>query len=257
MISQREGQPPINKTVARATDILLCLGKGVNTVTEIANWCKYSTSTVQRLLDTLTALDWVIKDPIGDRYYLGPLVSRLSAEPLAAHKYLIMHSIQEMERLSQISEETVNLGIMVQLRCVMLYDIASRHDIRITQDSHRHRPPLGSAPGKVLLSQLDDGEIEEALQEVDLVQATQRSVADKNMLTSQLHEIRRQGYYASYGEVATGLACISAPISNYMYPAALSILGPEDRLKPMAMKLEEELTASADRISRNIAEKGF
>ncbi|MFP3879866.1 MAG: IclR family transcriptional regulator [Dehalococcoidia bacterium] len=168
-----------------------------------------------------------------------------------------MHSIQEMERLSRISEETVNLVIMVQLRCITIYDIASRHNIRITEDSRRNRPPLGSAPGKVLLSQLDNGEIEEALQKIDLVHATERTVTDKYTLISQLQEIRQQGYYASYGEVVTGLACISVPVKNYIYPAALSILGFEGHLKPLAKELKEELTVSAARISRNIAEKGF
>jgi hypothetical protein len=43
----------------------------------------------------------------------------------------------------------------------------------------------------------------------------------------------------------------SAPIKNYIYPAELSILGPESRMQPKLERLLKELVISVRRISEN------
>jgi DNA-binding IclR family transcriptional regulator len=49
-------------SLKRATDILVCLENGINSVTEIAVYCDYSISTVHRLLQNLAELGWVVQD---------------------------------------------------------------------------------------------------------------------------------------------------------------------------------------------------
>jgi DNA-binding IclR family transcriptional regulator len=69
---------------------------------------------------------------------------------------------------------------------------------------------------------------------------------------AQLMEIRQQGYAVSCGERIAGVICLSTPVKNYTYPAALSIIGPSQRLEPKLADLAEALKASAKRISGNI-----
>ena len=244
----------INTSLIRATNILYCVSNGINTNIEIANNCRYSTSTAHRLLKTLKGLNWVIQDKTNRKYYLGPLVTQLSLNPLATHRYLIIQALQEMNRLSALTEETINLTILLQFRYVLLYDIPCKQELKITE----HLQITGilfaaGATGKVLLSQLDNKEIKEVLHKVDIPKVTEKSVTDKRVLTEQLKEIRQQKYAISCGEKLPGAMCFSAPVENYTFPAALSILGPEIRLKSKAADIVNELKLSAGRISENVA----
>jgi DNA-binding IclR family transcriptional regulator len=47
--------------------------------------------------------------------------------------------------------------------------------------------------------------------------------------------------------------CISTPIKNYCLPVALSVVGPESRLRLKEIEVIAETKASSARISANIA----
>ncbi|MGD1117867.1 MAG: IclR family transcriptional regulator [Dehalococcoidales bacterium] len=239
-------------SLRRATDILNCLGNDINTVTDIAAYLGYSTSTVHRLLQNMSKLEWATQDVNNHKYYLGPMVTQLASNQIAAHKYLIMHALREMTHLSTITQETISLAIMVQLRYVLLHEISSTYTLKITEESKILSPVYSGATSKALLAQLDDKELKATLKHVRFDRAADNPTIDKNILSAQLQEIRRQGYCVTSGERISGGLCISAPIKNYIYPATLNILGPEERLKPKVDQFIKELQASADRISEDI-----
>ncbi len=230
-----------------------CLSNDINTVTDIASYCSYSPSTVHRLLHSLKELSWAIQDENNHRYYLGPLVTQLSSNQTAAHRYLIMQSLREMTRISDITEETVNLGIMVQLHHIHLHEVPSKHGLRINTESKRLGPLYIGATAKVLLSQLDDEELKTTLKHLEFTYVTKNTVTDKTLLWKQLMETRRQGYCVTSGERIPGAVCISAPIKNYFSPASLSIVGLEDSIGPKVKDFIDELKASTGNISRDIA----
>jgi IclR family KDG regulon transcriptional repressor len=242
----------VSTSLHRATNILSCLSNGINTISDIASYCKYSISTVHRLLQTLKELNWVVQDNNNRMYYLGPLITQLASNHNAAHKYLIMHSLREMMRLSDVTEETVNLGIMIQLHYVLLYDIPSQHDLRIIEESKRLGPLYIGATAKALLSLLGDEELRTSLKHIKFDYVTENTETDKKVLLAQIMEVRQQGYCVTYGERIPGAVCISAPIRNYICPAALSIVGPENRLKLRVNGVISELKGSAERISADI-----
>lgn len=246
-------KPPAVQSIYRAGNILLCLGNGVNSITEIAHHCRLSKSTVHRLLKALEESDIVSQNPINHRYNLGPLITQLASKPQNTHEYLITSSYNEMRRLSDISEETITIGIMTGIQYIHLHDIQSKHDLRVTEEGRRIRPLFMGATTKVLLSQLNDDELEIVLKHIKITPVTANTVTDKDVLIAQLKEIRKRGYAVSYGETVVGALCISAPIRNYTLPAALSIVGPESRLKSRVNELVKEIMASADLISKNIA----
>ena len=68
----------------------------------------------------------------------------------------------------------------------------------------------------------------------------------------ELAKVRKQGYAISYGERISGVVGISAPIKNYLCPAALSILGLEQRLSNELTNLVKEVKSCADSISVEI-----
>ena len=248
-----EGHPPVVKSIYRAGNILLCLSNGVNTVTDIANRCQLSKSTVHRLLKALEESYIVSQDPLNHRYFIGPMITRLSSRPQNTHEYLITGALEEMRRLSDVSEETITLSTMTGIQYVHLSEIQSKHDLRVTEKGRRIRPLFMGATTKVLLSQLNDDKLRIALKNVKIDRVTNHTVTDKEVLMAQLREIRRQGYAVSRGEAVEGALCISARVKDYVLPVALSIVGPESRLESQVDVLIKELSASADQISRKIA----
>ena len=244
-----------NTSLVRVTKILVCLSNGLNTSTDIANYCNYSTSTVHRLLNVMKGLNLAIQDTYNHKYYLGPLLAQLLANQAAAHQYLIINALQEMGRLSDLTEETINLTLLIQYHYVLLHDIPCKHELKIIEN-HRVYGILfaAGATGKVLLSQLGDEEIRDLLDKVKLPKLTEKSITDKRILMSQLKKIRQQGYAVSCGEKITGAMCVSVPIENYQFPAALSILGPEIRIKSKVEDIVKELKHSANCISDNVAQ---
>jgi len=242
-----------NTSLVRATNILLCLSNGTNTNTEISRYCKYSTSTVHRLLNVMKELRWVVQDRMNHKYYLGPVANELIANQGNAHRFLLAHALQEMGRLSNLSEETINLSVLVQLRSVLLHAIPSKQELIITEmDSGYGMLFAVGATAKVLLAQLEEKEIREVLRKIDLAELSGKIVTDRDRLMAQLKGIKARGYGISSGERIAGAICISAAINNYSHPAALSILGPESRLRPRLEEIKDELLTSVRRISHNI-----
>lgn len=246
-------KPPVVQSISRAGRILGCLGGGFNTITEIARECGLSKSTVHRLLKALDETHVVSQNPVNHRYYIGPLITRLSSRPFNIHQYLVAGAMQEMKRIAEISGETVTVGVLRGIQYIPLHEIASEHGLRVSEEGNRPRRQFIAASTKVLLSQLDDAKLAIAVRHLILNQTTAKTVTDKDVLMSQVREIRKQGYAVSFGEVVVGAACISAPVKDYTIPAVLNIVGPESRIRPAINNLVKELQKSAARISKNMA----
>jgi IclR family KDG regulon transcriptional repressor len=240
-------------SIPHATSILICLSNDIHALTDIARQCNLGKSTVHRVLKLLEQSQFAVQDSINRRYYLGPLITQLASNPITTHEYLIMYANEEMKQLSQISEETVALDIMIGIQHFSLYEVTSKHDLKVTQESRMSGPLQAGASVKVLLSQFNDKQLKTALDSMNITRSTERSVTNKELLMAQIKEIRQQGYAVSYGERIPGALCISAPIKNYILPVSLSVVGPESRLQPRAKEVIEEIKASSGRISSNIA----
>ncbi len=247
-------KPTAIRSVFRAVNILVCLSNGINSVTDIANCCKLTKPTAYRLLQTLEELLMVTQNPVTHLYYLGPLINRIASDPQANHHYLINCALEELTHLWNFSGETVELNIMVGLQYVRLYEIQSKFELKVVAGPDPVGPVYVGATAKVLLSQLDDDDLQTALNNIKIGRVTEHSVIDKRELMAQAKEIRQKGYAVSYGERIAHAICISAPIKNYFWPVALSLVGPDNRLEPIMDETIKEVTAGASRITDSIAE---
>lgn len=240
-------------SLRRSTEIIQCLCNDINTITDIAEYLEYSTSTVHRLLQYLKKLKWIIQDVNNHKYYLGPMVTQLSSNYLSAHKYLILHSLREMTRLSAITEETISLTVMVQLHQIILHEISGTYNVKVTQENKELDYFYRGAASKVLLSQIDNREVKTMLKHINRDTVPDNALVDKEKLLAQLKKIKQTGICVTCGERISGALCISAPINNYWCPVSLNILGPEDQFKPNADHFTRELLASTNRISKVLA----
>jgi len=223
-------------------------------ITDISGYCKLTKLTAFRLLKTLEELLMVVQDPSSRRYYLGPLVNQIASNPLTNHHYLITCALEELQRLWDLTGETVELNIMVGLQYIRLYEIPSRFDLKVVNGPDPVGPIFVGATAKVLLSQLEDEELKTALKNVRIRHITERSVTDEKELLAQLKEIRDQGHGISLGERILGALCVSVPVSDYFWPVALSVVGPEERFRPLVEQTLNEILMSSKRISNSITD---
>jgi DNA-binding IclR family transcriptional regulator len=253
MIKSRVKSPV--SSISRAADVLVCLSQGINTVTDISRHCNLSKSTVHRLLNTLIEPRFTIYDSVNHRYFLGPLITQLASHTEAAHHPLLICAAGEMEHLSDVTGETILLTLMMGLEFVRLYSVRSKHSLKVEEpeDDRDLKPFLpAGAMQKVLLSQLNEKDLKIALKSFANWNARNNGEIDIEKLVLQLGRIKQEGYYYSCGERIPGSISISAPVSHYLCPVTLSIMGPETRIRPNLAGLADSLKASAGRISADL-----
>ena len=252
--SEADQKPAAVRSVYRAVNILVSLSNNINTLNDITSYTKLSKPTAYRLLKTLEELLMVTQDPLTHQYHLGPLFNQMASNPVTNHQYLINCASEEVKKLWEYSGETVELNIMVGLQYIRLYEIPSKYDLKVVSGPDPVGPIFVGATARLLLSQLEDEDFRAALKHINIPRITEQSVVDKREIASRAEEIRRSGYATSYGERIAGALCISARIDNYFWPVALSLIGPESRLKPTEQQAIAEVKTSAARVSANIKE---
>lgn len=79
-------------------------------------------------------------------------------------------------------------------------------------DEGARLPAHATAIGKVLLAELPAGELRRTFPRERLSALTERTIASRALLEGALHEIRRQGWALSDGELAEGLCAAAVPV---------------------------------------------
>jgi DNA-binding IclR family transcriptional regulator len=117
-------------------------------------------------------------------------------------------------------------------------------------------PAHSSAVGKVLLSHLNEEELNLLIKEKGLPKRTENTITDPIQLKEHLKFVRTQGYAIDDEENERGIRCIAAPIFNEASRAvaAVSISGPAFRVtkKVIQETLKKEVMETAYQISQRL-----
>jgi DNA-binding IclR family transcriptional regulator len=196
-----------------------------------------SKTTLQRILVSLENAGFVRCDPSTQVYSLTSSVLQLSAG-FHRHQDLLSLCRPHMERLRQLTGETVCLSIEADAARVTLAQLESRHELRLSTEVGRRYPLVTGATGRVLMSLMLPQQLDATLEKYA---SGDRSVPafpgelDVEAVRKLVEQTRAEGYAQSHGEWlsgGTGLAVpIASPFGNYV---ALSLYGPENRLSPEA-----------------------
>ena len=183
-------EPAALKSVFRTANILSCLSKGIDSITEIATVCKLNKSTIHRLLKALGEARITMRDPITRRYYIGPLIAEIASNPYFTHEHLGLCAINEMRYLSDFTGESIGLNVLIGLQNVLLHEIPSTYDLQIVAKKRISSNIHAGAASKVLLSQLDTKKLKIIMANLTLEPLTERTVTDKDELVAGVqHEI--------------------------------------------------------------------
>lgn len=242
-------------SILRAGRILRSLSQGVTRVTDLSRDLGLTKGTTFRLLSSLESAGLVSKDPTNRQYYVGPLIVEIGSQPIISHQNLIICAAQEMKYLRDLVDETVVIFIRTGIEKLCLEELQSKQALKYSSGKGVATPIYTGSAGKVLLSELQDNELQLLLGNIDLVPMGPNTITLKEVLIKELVQIRKQGYAISFGERIPHSGSISVPVKGYVCAVALGILGPDNRF-PLNVMLGvlEEMRNCASRISKKLIE---
>lgn len=214
--------------VASVLELLADVPEGLG-VTAIARSLGVHKTTASRLLGTLAARGLVERDPGTRRYRIGALILSLAGAAMIRLP-VVSQARPELERLSALTSETVNLAVLEGRHVVYVDQVTPRQAVVMANWVGRRSPAHASSSGKVLLAFGDQRATEEVLS-LGLERLTPRTVTDRTRLRRVLEHARRHGYARSTSELEHGLVSLAAPVLvDGRAVAAVSISGPTFRI---------------------------
>ncbi|QIG46205.1 IclR family transcriptional regulator [Nocardioides anomalus] len=241
------------QSVDRALTILELLARdGEAGVTEIAADLGVHKSTAFRLLATLEAHRLVEQDGERGRYRLGVGNLRL-AGATTARLDLVTEARPVCRQLAADTGETVNITVRSETSALYLDQVAGGSAVQSHNWVGQHIPLHATSNGKVLLSELSDAELKEAVRALPRV--TDATVTSRAKLKADLQEVRELGYAVVVDELEVGLTAAAAPIRSAHGDviASISVSGPTYRLDDAKVeRVVPQLVAAAEEISHRL-----
>jgi len=222
-------------------------------VTALAKQIGLTKTIVFRLLSTLEARGFVVRDSAQPVYSLGHRIAVLG-ERAGQQNMLLAAARTVMERLREETSENINLIVREGQQSLVLATLAGRHAIRIFALAGRHGP-LHAGGGSLLLLAWAPASVRSAVTSGPLKRFTPDTITDPTALWQRLEEIRSQGYNISLNDLDEGAFSIAAPIRNAAGEviAALSVAGAVARLDEARRAQYLDLVhAAANEISRKL-----
>jgi DNA-binding IclR family transcriptional regulator len=205
-----------------------------------------SKATTHRVLGALSHEGFVMQDQATGLYSLGPETLKLAN--LAAQSFggLAMVARPAMRELWKTSGETVVIQIRLGAEVICIGELASTQAVHYVLSGEGVAPIYVGSAGKTLLAFTEHDVLDIILQEPLTLPASGEPV-DIRALRKELKRIELQGWAASRGERTAGGSGISAPIfeRSGSVIAALSIIGPTQRLEPRFKELQPTLVSAA------------
>lgn len=221
-------------------------------LTDLAAGARVPLPTAFRMAATLVAEGYLEQLPDGN-YRPAPKVLTLGFSALRGMN-LVELADGPLRRLAAATGQTVNLGTLSADS--VLYLIRLRNNDLVTANIQvgSRLPAVSTSMGKVLLSGLEDGELELRLSDDSFSAGggpnAIRSLAD---LRPALAEIRKRGWAVQDEELAYGLRSVAAPVrdASGMVVAAANVAVPAmgfpvtrllDELRPQLVETCQEIT---------------
>jgi IclR family KDG regulon transcriptional repressor len=226
-------------------------------ITELSEELVLTKSNVHRLLQTLSILGYVLKDTATGQYALslklwevGSLVvSRLDVKRVA---------LPHLKTLAELTNETVNLSILIQTEVVYIEKIDSPQPVRANSRVGGRAPAHCSSTGKAMLAYHPAALLDKLGKSI--YRLSDNKVISRRSLDLELSKIRQLGYALNQGEITKSIAGVGAPIFglNNQVIAAVGVAGPAERMrKNVLIKLAPIVIKAALAISKELGYSGL
>lgn len=242
------------KVLEKALSILNCftVQKPEWTINEFCNELALNRTTVYRIITTLKCYNYVCETANSGKYRLGKSFLALGSI-LINEMDLKKKAGSYLEELSSITDETVSLSIYYQYTSLIIDSYDSTNDIKVHVSIGKRAELHAASHGKILLASLCDSEIKTYL-ERSLMKYTDKTRTDRNEILEMIRKVKEDKIAYDLEELKDGIIGIAAPIFDYNNKiiAAISIVGPKNRVEINIKNLEKSIKNSAFLISQEM-----
>jgi IclR family transcriptional regulator, pca regulon regulatory protein len=227
------------------------------TLTDVAATTGLTRAGARRILLTLQTLGYVEAD--GRLFRLTPRILDLGFAYLTSMPFW---NVAEpvMENLSAQVHESCSAAVLDRTEIVYVLRVPTHKIMTINLSIGSRLPAWCTSMGRVLLSALDDAQLDATLDASNIRAYTSRTVTDKQELKDAIAQVRRQGWAIVDQELEGGLISLSAPIRNRQgrVIAAMNISGNAQRAsaKQMVKAFLQPLQHAAQSVSEMVALRG-
>jgi DNA-binding IclR family transcriptional regulator len=208
--------------------------------------------TVHRVLGQLRDSGLLLRDPVRERFSVGPRLVQLSLAALGSNNPWAPVRAVLQDLVDELGE-TCNIGVLDGLDYVYVDRIECEWPLRIHLQVGQRMPAHSVAAGKVLLAHLEPDLRARLLRSRKLVARTPQTITRVADLEAQLEEIRERGYATTNQENFDGIVASAVPIwdARGRAVAALTVHGPMQRLTfEECVAAVPRLQQAAQRIAR-------
>ncbi|MDF2444153.1 MAG: hypothetical protein JWR01_2356 [Subtercola sp.] len=225
---------PTLSSVQNALRILhLLRQRGPLKLSEVSASLGVGTSTAHRLMSTLRAERFVIQEPGGRQYSLGPAMLYTASASAIEHCALV--AAPSMRILRELLNETVHLTILKGNESIFVAATESTKQVRVGSRVGQHPEAHTTAAGKVLLADIPLEKLLELYPNEKLAGLTARSLTTRTSLLSEIGSVGGLGYARNVGESELDMYAIAVPITRPggEVTCSLSIAAPLSRVGPL------------------------
>jgi DNA-binding IclR family transcriptional regulator len=248
------------RAVQRALRILNCFNDenpylGVSEISEMLNIHK---STIHALLITMEDEGFVSKSEKKNKYFLTYKLFRLG-NIVSEHISMKSVALPYMENLCKETGESVALNVRDHYKRLVLAVIENPHPLRLFLRTGQLLPLHASAAGKVLMADMNERQIEEAIKVEGLSKQTPNTITDPEELLKELHKVKKQGYATCNGEGYWDAGSVGVPVRDHEgnVIASIIIYGPLQNYRGEQLKKFIRATKDcAEKISHIMGYRG-
>ncbi|MGY2893955.1 IclR family transcriptional regulator [Deinococcus sp. UYEF24] len=221
------------QSVERALDIIntIVAANRSLSVAELSQAMGLAPSTIHRILQTLSAKNYVFQDLQTKRYDIGPEIVDISSA-LYLRYDLVRRVRPYLQELVELTGETAHVAQLYGTTAMYLSQVEPLSMVRMFTTPGSIAPLHCSDVGKVFLADLPAARIEEVIRKTGLPARTPHTITAPQALYLELQRVRSEGYALDDEEREMGVRCISAGILNGASKviAAIGVAGPTSRL---------------------------
>lgn len=227
------------KTVERAFQILdLACEKGTPiSIQDVSTALNCNTNMAFRLLSTIQQTGYLDKDPYTGLYILSVKCLKLTTNSLQSMELRKM-AMPYLELLwNQYPKCNINLGVLKNNEVIMVERIETNTSSRTYFTPGRTIPFHCTGMGKILVSFLPEGQIDEIIKEKGLKKFTENTITKVADIKEELKKVRSKKIGTDRNEFIEGDNCSAAPIfdRNNNVIAAISMSALEQNMTATEM----------------------
>jgi IclR family transcriptional regulator, KDG regulon repressor len=180
-------------------------------ISEIAGKLELAKSTTHGILAALEESGWVLRDPVTRKYTCGYALQHLS-ETAQVRLSIVNQARPFLEDLGRQLGEVVFLGISTGHRIMILDQVESSRDLKLTARPGTTIPIFAGSVGKIFLAHKDRNSVMRLIKETSLPRFTSRSITDPHEYMRQLDAAREASVLVDCGEYMSNVWAASVPI---------------------------------------------